>query len=88
MKLLNNNWVLSHFQDDNDTLEKITKQAKACPDFLKLLSLYIDHELASLDSQCSISALKSVPDKGEYLLLLAGKRDTLYNLKSLLLDDL
>lgn len=80
MNLLNNNWVDSKFEDDEDRLEFLRKKADAARPLLELLIEWAEKEKATIDSGLKVANLKDKPDRAELALIGVAQKEVLDNL--------
>jgi hypothetical protein len=78
-------WFKDQLTDDD--VELFESNFKSSKRTQQAIVMWCDHELAKLDKETSLTKLKGIPDRGEYLLGVAAQREMLSRMKSLLLED-
>lgn len=84
-KLTEMSWFKDQLTDED--LELFESNFKSSKRTQQALVMWCDYQLAKLDKEMSLTKLKEIPDRGEYLLGVAAQRDVLSRMKSLLLED-
>ena len=86
MKLLTYRWVTSHLRDNGIEEKKLEQSFGLAATYRGVLQVHIQRELDSIDKESTLDKLSDKPNRGEFLLAMQAKRETLNNLKQYLTD--
>lgn len=84
-KLIEYDWFKDQCEDGD--LKAFESNFKSSKRTQEAIVMWVDHEVAKLDNELTLTKLKDVPDRAEFALLVTAQKDVLKRIKHLIVED-